>query len=76
MAGTVMGAAPLTVGVRARSTARGPTAPKAYSMASYSGLKAKPLAMARDRVATLGDKVTARSRWPPGPAKAADPSPP
>lgn len=59
MAGTVMGAAPLTVGVRARSTARGPTAPKAYSMASYSGLKANPLAMARDRVATLGDKVTA-----------------
>lgn len=54
-----MGAAPLTVGVRARSTARGPTAPKAYSMASYSGLKANPLAMARDRVATLGDKVTA-----------------
>ena len=59
MAGTVMGAAPLTVGVRARSTARGPTAPKAYSMASYSGLKANPLAMARDRVAALGDKVTA-----------------
>jgi ATP-dependent Clp protease protease subunit len=59
MAGTVRGAAPLTVGVRARSTARGPTAPKAYSMASYSGLKANPLAMARDRVATLGDKVTA-----------------
>ena len=59
MAGTVMGAAPLTVGVRARSTARGPIAPKAYSMASYSGLKANPLAMARDRVATLGDKVTA-----------------
>ena len=59
MAGTVMGAAPLTVGVRARSTARGPTAPKVYSMASYSGLKANPLAMARDRVATLGDKVTA-----------------
>ena len=54
-----MGAAPLTVGVRARSTARGPTAPKAYSMASYSGLKANPLAMARDRVATLGDKVHA-----------------
>ena len=59
MAGTVMGAAPLTVGVRARSTARGPTAPKAYSMASYSGLKANPLARARDRVATLGDKVSA-----------------
>jgi ATP-dependent Clp protease, protease subunit len=59
MAGTVMGAAPLTVGVRARSTARVPIAPKAYSMASYSGLKANPLAMARDRVATLGDKVTA-----------------
>ena len=48
MAGTVLGAAPLTVGVRARSTARGPTAPKTYSMASYSGLKANPLAMARE----------------------------
>jgi ATP-dependent Clp protease protease subunit len=59
MAGTVMGAAPLTVGVRAPAPARGPPPPHVYTKASYSGLKANPLAMARDRVATLGDKVTA-----------------
>ena len=60
MAGLVLGAAAPAVGARARSTARGAAAPKAaYRMPTHSGLKANPLAMARDRVATLGDKVHA-----------------
>ena len=60
MAGLVLGAAAPAVGARARSAARGPAAPKAaYCMPTHSGLKANPLAMARDRVATLGDKVHA-----------------
>ena len=60
MAGLVLGAAAPAVGARARSTSRGPAAPKAaYCMPTHSGLKANPLAMARDRVATLGDKVHA-----------------